>query len=129
VTWDVKEVDDEVGRGKRPCVSKKFSECCQIYVLDRGQLVNGAEIKTPAGCRVVDVSRNLINHILDYLVVVHTDEVQTNHLFIKLHGVRSGQPFEYADINDLFQRLKRKTRIDAHADVFGSISTMPLLSR
>lgn len=90
-------------------------ERCQISVRDRGQLINGAEIKTPASCRRIAVSRALINHILDYLVVVHTDEVQTNHLFIKLHGTRSGQPLEYADVNDLFQRLARKTGIDAHA--------------
>jgi len=63
-------------------------ERCQIAVRDRGQLVNGAEIKTPASCRRVDVSRELINHILDYLVVVHTEEVQTNHVFVKLHGRR-----------------------------------------
>jgi len=48
-------------------------------------------------------------------VVVHTEEVETNHVFIKLHGGRVYQPLEYADVNDLFQRLKRKTGIDAHA--------------
>src|SRR5439155_19389988 len=90
-------------------------ERCQIAVRDRGQLENLAEIKTPAACRRVDVSRELINHILDYLVVVHTEEVETNHAFIKLHGGRVYQPLEYADVNDLFQRLKRKTGIDAHA--------------
>src|SRR5437660_676177 len=66
-------------------------------------------VKTPASCRRVDVSRELINSILDYLVVVHTEEVETNHVFIKLHGGRVYQPLEYADVNDLFQRLKQKT--------------------
>ncbi|HKF38666.1 MAG TPA: tyrosine-type recombinase/integrase [Ktedonobacteraceae bacterium] len=87
----------------------------KIHVRDRGELANGAEIKTPASCRSVDVSDDLINQILDYLVIVHTDDVETNHLFIKLRGSRSGQPLEYADVNDLFQRLKSKTGIDAHA--------------
>jgi integrase/recombinase XerD len=87
----------------------------KIHVRDRGELSNGAEIKTPASCRVVDVSDDLINQILDYLVVVHTDEIETNHLFIKLRGPHSGQPLEYADVNDLFQRLKHRTGIDAHA--------------
>ncbi len=87
----------------------------KIHVRDRGELANGAEIKTPASCRTVDVSDDLINQILDYLVIVHTDDVETNHLFIKLRGPRSGQPLEYADVNDLFQRLKDKTGIDAHA--------------
>ncbi len=86
-----------------------------IHVRDRGELSNGAEIKTPTSCRSVDVSDDLINQILDYLVVVHTDEVETNHLFIKLRGSHFGQPLEYADVNDLFQRLKAKTGIDAHA--------------
>lgn len=87
----------------------------KIQVRDRGELSNGAEIKTPASCRSVDVSDELINQILDYLVVVHTDEVETNHLFIKLRGPRSAEPLEYADVNDLFQRLKHKTGVDAHA--------------
>ncbi len=87
----------------------------KIHVRDRGELSNDAEIKTPASCRGVDVSDELINQILDYLVIVHTDEVETNHLFIKLRGANAGRPLEYADINDLFQRLKNKTGIDAHA--------------
>src|SRR5258708_3525655 len=87
----------------------------KIHVRDRGELSNDAEIKTPASCRAVDVSENLINQILDYLVIIHTDEVETNHLFIKLRGANAGQPLSYADVNDLFQRLKTKTGIDAHA--------------
>jgi site-specific recombinase XerD len=87
----------------------------KIHVRDRGPLSNDAEIKTPASCRSVDVSENLINQILDYLVIVHTDDVETNHLFIKLRGAHAGQPLSYADVNDLFQRLKHKTGIDAHA--------------
>jgi integrase/recombinase XerD len=87
----------------------------KIHVRDRGPLTNDAEIKTPASCRSVDVSDDLINQILDYLAIVHTDEVETNHLFIKLRGASAGQPLEYADVNDLFQRLKSKTGINAHA--------------
>lgn len=87
----------------------------KIQVRDRGPLANDAEIKTLASCRIVDISDDLINQILDYLVVVHIDEVETNHLFVKLRGPHMGQPLEYADVNDLFQRLKRKTGIDAHA--------------
>ena len=87
----------------------------KIHVCDRGPLVNDTEIKTPASCRSVNVSDELINQILDYLILVHTDEVETNHLFIKLRGTNVGQPLSYADVNDLFCRLKHKTGIDAHA--------------
>ncbi len=90
----------------------------KIHVCDRGPLSNDAEIKTPTSCRSVDVSADLINQILDYLVLVHTDDVETNHLFIKLRGPRVGQPLEYAEVNALFQRIKNKTGIDAHAHLW-----------
>jgi integrase/recombinase XerD len=87
----------------------------KIHVRDRGSLVNDAEIKTPTSCRTIDVSEDLINQILDYLVIIHTDEIETNHLFVKLRGVNVGQPLGYAEVNDLFQRLSCKTGIEAHA--------------
>ncbi|GHO98858.1 hypothetical protein KSF_089060 [Reticulibacter mediterranei] len=41
------------------------------------------------------------------------ENTASNH--VKVRGPRSGQPLEYADVNDLFQRLKHKTGLDAHA--------------
>ena len=101
----------------------------KVHVRDRGELANGAEIKTPASCRSIDVSDELINQILDFLVIVHTDEVETNHLFIKLRGANAGQPLEYADVNDLFQRLKGKTGIDAHAHLLRHSSLTSLAKK
>lgn len=100
----------------------------RIHVRDRGELANGAEIKTPASCRSVDVSENLMNQILDYLVMVHVDEVQTNHLFVKLRGSHAGEPLDYGNVNDLFQRLQRKTGIDAHAHLLRHSSLTSLAS-
>lgn len=87
----------------------------KLHVRDRGALENGAEIKTPAAVRSVDVSRELVNLVMDYLAILHTDEVQTNHLFIKLRGPRKGQAMTYSDVNSLFERLHRATGIDASA--------------
>lgn len=101
----------------------------KIHVRDRGPLVNDAEIKTSASCRSVDVSDELINQILDYLVIVHTDEVETNHLFIKLRGTNAGQPLGYAEVNDLFQRLEGKTGIDAHAHLLRHSSLTSLAKK
>jgi site-specific recombinase XerD len=101
----------------------------KVHVRDRGELANGAEIKTPASCRSIDVSDELINQILDFLVIVHTDEVETNHLFIKLRGANAGQPLEYADVNDLFQRLKGKAGIDAHAHLLRHSSLTSLAKK
>src|SRR6266568_7792282 len=83
----------------------------RIHVRDRGDLENGAEIKTVHAPRSLDVSSDLIDEIVAYVGRAHTAEVETNHLFIKLHGSRSGQPLTYADVDSLFRRLRRKTGI------------------
>ncbi len=83
----------------------------RLYVRDRGPLENGAEIKTRHAPRALDVSSDLIDEIVAYVGRAHTIEVETNHLFIKSHGERSGQALTYADVDSLFRRLRRKTGI------------------
>jgi integrase/recombinase XerD len=83
----------------------------RIHIRDRGELINLAEIKTAHSARVIDISDDLINLYLDYIAEIHTDEVDTNHVFIKLSGVKKNQPLEYHDIDSLFKRLRRKTGI------------------
>jgi len=83
----------------------------RLYLRDRGLLENGAEIKTIHAPRSIDVSSDLIDEIVSYVGRVHTIEVETNHLFIKLQGVRAGQAMTYADVDSLFRRLRRKTSI------------------
>ena len=83
----------------------------RIHIRDRGELLNGAEIKTIHAPRSLDVSSDLIDEIVAYVGRAHTAEVETNHLFIKLHGERSGLALTYADVDSLFRRLRRKTGI------------------
>src|SRR2546421_1123765 len=83
----------------------------RLYVRDRGPLENGAEIKTIHSPRPIDLSNELIDEIVDYVSKVHTAEVETNHLFVKLRGKQSGQPLTYADVDSLFRRLRQKTGI------------------
>jgi integrase/recombinase XerD len=83
----------------------------RIYVRDRGPLENGAEIKTVHALRPIDLSNDLIDEIVAYVGKVHTAEIETNHLFLKLRGKQSGQPLTYADVDSLFRRLRRKTGI------------------
>jgi site-specific recombinase XerD len=85
----------------------------QLHIQDRGPLSNGAEIKTPAAERAIDVSADLIAAIMDYLVVTHTDQVHTNHLFLKHHGPHTNEPLTYADVMALFRRLRQQTNIPA----------------
>jgi integrase len=79
----------------------------QVRVVDRGELLNGAEIKRPASERSIDVSRDLINRILDYVSVAHSEGVETNHLLLKQHGEHAGAPMDYGDLHALFTRLQR----------------------
>ncbi len=83
----------------------------QLHICDRGPLENGAEIKTIHAPRSVDVSADLIDEIVAYVGIVHTADVETNHLFLKRHGVRAGQALTYADIDSLFRRLRSQTGI------------------
>ncbi|BAF60093.1 site-specific recombinase [Pelotomaculum thermopropionicum SI] len=83
----------------------------KIHIRDRGELPNLAEIKTICSPRTVDVSPDLINLFFDYVAEFHTDEVDTNHVFIKLSGENRYQPMEYQDVASLFRRLKAKTGI------------------
>ena len=84
----------------------------RIHLRDRGVLENGAEIKTVHAPRSIDVSSGLIDEIVAYVGRAHTAEVETNHLFIKLHGQRSGQALTYADVDSLFRRLRHQTGCD-----------------
>lgn len=83
----------------------------KIHIVDRGELDNKAEIKTVHSPRVIDVSVELINDFMEYVAECHTDEVDTNHVFIKLDGLNKYQPLDHNAVNSLFRRLKEKTGI------------------
>jgi integrase/recombinase XerD len=87
----------------------------ELRVVDRGELPNRAEIKTPAAERTVPVSADLVHELMDYVAVAHTEEVTTNHVFVKQSGPHAGQPLAYADVHGLFRRLRHKTGIAASA--------------
>lgn len=83
----------------------------KIDLKDRGELSNLAEIKTVCSPRTIDVSDDLMNLYMDYIAECHTDEVDTNHVFIKLSGENKYQPMEYPDVTSLLKRLNKKTGI------------------
>lgn len=83
----------------------------RVHVRDRGELPNLAEIKTVCSPRTVDVSADLINLFFDYIAEAHTDDVDTNHIFIKLSGPRKGSPLDYSTVAALMRRLRKRTGI------------------
>ena len=57
------------------------------------------------------MSSDLINLYFDYIAVAHTDEVDTNHVFIKQSGNHKNEPMEYSDVSALMLRLKARAGI------------------
>lgn len=82
-----------------------------IDLKDRGELENNAEIKTVSSPRRIDISQNLADMFMKYLAEYHTEEVETNHIFIKLSGSNKYKPMNYTDADNLFRTLKKKTEI------------------
>ncbi|MDF2987052.1 MAG: hypothetical protein K0R50_2562 [Eubacterium sp.] len=56
----------------------------------------------------IDISADLMNLYINYVAEYHTDEVDTNHVFIKLSGENKYQPMAYPDVTSLFKRLREK---------------------
>ena len=89
-----------------------------IDLKDRGESKNRAEVKTVNSPRKIDISQNLADMYMEYLVEFHTAEVSTNHVFVKLSGDNKGNPMNYVDVNNLFRRLKKKAGIQASPHMF-----------
>ncbi|EPY2275223.1 tyrosine-type recombinase/integrase [Clostridium sporogenes] len=82
-----------------------------IDLKDRGQLENNAEIKTVSSPRRIDISQNLAGMFMEYIAEYHNEEVETNHIFIKISGSNKNKAMDYVDVDNLFRRLKKKTDI------------------
>ncbi|MBB6716834.1 tyrosine-type recombinase/integrase [Clostridium gasigenes] len=80
-----------------------------IDLKDRGQLENNAEIKTVSSPRRIDISQNIADMFMEYISEYHTDEVETNHVFIKISGENKYKAMNYIDVDNLFRTLKKKT--------------------
>lgn len=82
-----------------------------IDLKDRGELENNAEIKTVSSPRRIDISQNIADMFMEYISGYHTDEVETNHIFIKVSGKNKYKAMNYVDADNLFRTLKKKTGI------------------
>lgn len=82
-----------------------------LDIKDRGQLENNAEIKTVSSPRTIDISQDIVDMFMEYIAEYHTEEVETNHVFIKVSGEHKNKPMNYTDVDNLFRTLKKKTGI------------------
>ncbi|EOO34388.1 MULTISPECIES: tyrosine-type recombinase/integrase [Bacillus cereus group] len=85
----------------------------RIRLMDRGELENGAKLKT--GEREIFVSQHLMDLYDDYLYeIIDELDIKTNFVFVKLCGRNVGRPMNYSDVESLFKRLRKKTKINIH---------------
>lgn len=82
-----------------------------IDIKDRGQLENNAEIKTVSSPRRIDISQNLLDMFMEYIAEYHIDEVETNHIFIRISGNNKNKAMTYTNVDNLFRMLNKKTCI------------------
>ena len=83
-----------------------------ISITDRGELENLAEIKTVHSPRKIDCTQTLADLFVTYVCEIHTEEIDTNHIFVKLRGSNAGKAMDYSDVDNLFRTLRRKTGIE-----------------
>lgn len=83
-----------------------------ISITDRGELENHAEIKTVHSPRKIDCTQTLADLFITYVCETHTEEIDTNHIFVKLRGSNTGKAMDYSDVDNLFRTLRRKTGIE-----------------
>ena len=99
-----------------------------IYLKDRGELENQAEIKTVSSPRRLDTTQELMDFFTEYVCRFHTEGVETNHVFIKLKGNNVGKAMDYTDVDNLFRTLRRKTGVAVTPHMFRHTSLSLLYS-
>ncbi|PGF05949.1 transposase [Bacillus pseudomycoides] len=71
------------------------------------------ESKTKAGeKRKIYVSKETMNLFQDYIIDYHTDDVDSNYVFINLRGKNKGKPMQYWALQAAMRILSKKTKID-----------------
>ena len=99
-----------------------------ITLHDRGEMENLAEIKTVSSPRRLNCTQELIDLFTGYVCEHHTDEIQTNHVFLKLKGGMEGRAMNYIDVDNLFRTLRKKTGIRVTPHMFRHTSLSLLYS-
>ncbi|WP_366987947.1 tyrosine-type recombinase/integrase [Bacillus thuringiensis] len=71
------------------------------------------ESKTKAGeKRKIYISKETMNLFQDYIIDYHTDDVDSNYVFINLKGKNKGKPMQYWALQAVIRILSEKTKID-----------------
>lgn len=89
----------------------------EIYIIPRGNNANGARAKSNSS-RVVHVSKELMTLYSDYLIEEYPEDVDSDYVFVNIWEGQIGSPMTYSAVASLFNRLSKKTGIDARPHLF-----------
>ncbi len=89
----------------------------EIQIIPRDNNANGARAKSNSW-RVVHVSKELMTLYSDYLIEEYPEELDSNYVFVNIWEGQIGSPMTYSTVASLFNRLSKKTGIDAHPHLF-----------
>lgn len=89
----------------------------EIYIIPRDNNANGARAKSNS-CRVVHVSKELMTLYSDYLIEEYPDDADSDYVFVNIWEGQIGNPMTYSAVASLFNRLEKKTGVDARPHLF-----------
>lgn len=89
----------------------------EIHIIPRSDNANGARAKSNSS-RVVHVSKELMTLYSDYLIDEYPEDIDSDYVFVNIWDGQIGSPVAYSAVASLFNRLKKKTKIDARPHLF-----------
>ncbi len=89
----------------------------EIQIIPRDDNANGTRAKSNS-FRVVHVSKQLMTLYSDYLIDEYPEDVASDYVFVNIWDGQIGSPMTYSAVANLFNRLKKKTGIDARPHLF-----------
>lgn len=89
----------------------------EIHIIPRDNNANGARAKSNSS-RVVHVSKELMTLYSDYLIEEYPEDVDSDYVFVNIWEGEIGNPMTYSAVASLFNRLEKKTGVDARPHLF-----------
>lgn len=89
----------------------------EIYIIPRNDNANGARAKSNSS-RIIHVSKELMTLYSDYLIDEYSEDFDSDYVFVNIWEGHIGSPMTYSAVASLFNRLKKKTGIDARPHLF-----------
>lgn len=89
----------------------------ELQIIPRDDNANGTRAKSNS-FRVVHVSKELMSLYSDYLIDEDPEDVASDYVFVNIWDGQIGSPMTYSAVANLFNRLKKKTGIDARPHLF-----------